>query len=88
MQTEVDAGYEGEKQVVLIEVKNSKADNVIIRQLYYPFRQWKNYTDKKVITLFFERIEDEYHIWQFEFTDINDYNSITFVRSARYVILP
>ncbi|MCD6417354.1 hypothetical protein J7M00_01055, partial [bacterium] len=74
VQTEVDAGYEGEKQVVLVEVKNSKADNVIIRQLYYPFRQWKNYTDKKVITLFFERIKDEYHIWQFEFTDINDYN--------------
>lgn len=35
VQTEVDAGYEGEKQVVLIEGKNIKTDNVIIRQLYF-----------------------------------------------------
>ena len=36
VQTEVDAGYEGKDRVVLIEAKNTKATNTIIRQLYYP----------------------------------------------------
>lgn len=34
VQTEVDAGYEGKNQVVLIEAKNSKTNNTIIRQLF------------------------------------------------------
>ena len=55
VQTEVDAGYEGKNQVVLIEAKNFSATNVIIRQLYYPFRQWQEHTKKKVITLFFDK---------------------------------
>jgi len=88
VQTEVDAGYEGEKQIVLIEAKNFNASNVIIRQLYYPFRQWQSRTKKKVVTLFFDRNkkENEYFIWMFEFKDINDYNSIRLVKSCKYKI--
>ncbi len=52
VQTEVDAGYEGKEQIVLIEAKNFSATNVIIRQLYYPFRQWQEQTKKKVILSF------------------------------------
>jgi hypothetical protein len=85
VQTEVDAGYEGRNQIVLVEAKNSKARNVVIRQLYYPFRQWQIHTNKKVTTLYFERSkEDVYSIWQFEFTDPSDYNSINLVRSGRF----
>lgn len=87
VQTEVDAGYEGKEQVVLVEAKNSKIENVIIRQLYYPFRQWQNYTDKKVITLFFEKRSSSYSIWQFEFKDVKDYNSIELVKSERFKIV-
>jgi hypothetical protein len=53
VQTEVDAGYEGKEQVVLIEVKNSETKNTIIRQLYYPYCQWKAHASKKVHTLVF-----------------------------------
>ena len=87
VQTEVDAGYEGRNQVVLIEGKNSKIKNTIIRQLYYPFRQWQNHTEKKVISLFFERLNDTYLFWKFEFSDVNDYNSIKLVKSAKYRII-
>ena len=89
MQTEVDAGYEGKKQVVLIEAKNLIATNVIIRQLYYPFRQWQEQTRKKVVTLFFdkEHSEDIYSIWQFEFEDPKNYNSIKLVKSGKFRIL-
>lgn len=86
VQTEVDAGYEGREQVVLIEAKNAKMKNTIIRQLYYPFRQWQNHTKKKVITLFFEKIKDEYCFWRYEFEDVKDYNSIKLVETAKYNI--
>lgn len=88
VQTEVDAGYEGKDQIVLIEAKNFSATNIIIRQLYYPFRQWQEHTKKKVITLFFDKArgEDIYSIWQFEFKNTNDYNSAKLVRSERFKI--
>ena len=69
VQTEVDAGYEGANQVVLVEAKSGNATNTIIRQLYYPFRQWQQRTRKPVATLFFQRRGNEYHIWRFGFDD-------------------
>ncbi|MBI5747532.1 MAG: hypothetical protein HZA00_00290 [Nitrospinae bacterium] len=87
VQTEVDAGYEGKNQVALIEAKNSQTDNTIIRQLFYPFRQWTHHTKKTVKTLFFEKREQFYSLWQFEFGDSNDYNSILLTKSSRYKIV-
>lgn len=87
VQTEVDAGYEGKSQVVLIEAKNSKTNNTIIRQLYYPFRLWSHWTTKTVKTLFFEKRGRFYSLWQFEFSDVNDYNSIHLTKSSRYEII-
>lgn len=86
VQTEVDAGYEGRNKVVLVEAKNSKSTNTIIRQLYYPFRQWQSYTEKKVLSLFFEKTNDLYSLWEFEFDNILDYNSIKLVKSGKYKI--
>ncbi|OHA57830.1 MAG: hypothetical protein A2114_01015 [Candidatus Vogelbacteria bacterium GWA1_51_14] len=87
VQTEVDAGYEGKNKVVLIEAKNSSTKNTIIRQLYYPYRQWSEHTKKKVFLLFFEKRVDEYLIWQYEFTDKNNYDSIKLVKSKKYKII-
>jgi len=92
VQTEVDAGYEGAEQVVLVEAKNAQATNIIIRQFYYPFRQWKSRlkemgVDKPVFTVFFEKIDREFHLWQFRFETEDDYNSIQLVRSARYLVV-
>ena len=86
VQTEVDAGYEGKNQVVLVEAKSAGTQNVIIRQLYYPYRQWKSYTDKQVVTLFFEKSGDAYSIWNFRFREEEDYNSIELVKSGKYRI--
>jgi hypothetical protein len=89
VQTEVDAGYEGKKQIVLVEAKPSGQKNTIIRQLYYPFRQWQDCTNKKVLNLFFEKNikNNTYSIWQFKFNNVKDYNSIKLVRSAKYKII-
>ncbi len=87
VQTEVDAGYEGRNQIVLIEAKNSSTKNTIIRQLYYPNRQWQIHTRKKVKTLFFEKRNDFYSFWQFDFPEEDNYNSIKLVKSARFRII-
>ena len=87
VQTEVDAGYEGKDKVVLIEAKNSKTNNTIIRQLYYPFRQWSEHTDKEIFLLFFEKRMDDYLIWEYKFDDKMDYNSIKLVKAKKFRIV-
>jgi len=87
VQTEVDAGYEGRDQVVLIEAKNTKTTNTIIRQLYYPYRQWQLHTDKQVNILFFEKRKTDYFLWQFGFEDIQQYNSINLLKAERFRII-
>ncbi|MFH1472402.1 MAG: hypothetical protein ABIF85_05865 [Nanoarchaeota archaeon] len=87
VQTEVDAGYEGKKQIVLIEAKSGNVKNTIIRQLYYPYRQWSEHTKKPISLLFFESKNKTYYIWQYEFTDKYDYNSIRLVKSEKYQIV-
>ncbi|MCA9979345.1 MAG: hypothetical protein KDD89_00870 [Anaerolineales bacterium] len=91
VQTEVDAGYEGASSVVLVEAKNNGTDNVIIRQLYYPYRQWTHHMQqhkhpKLVTTIFFERVGDDFCLWQFRFREPTDYNSIELIKSARYTL--
>lgn len=91
VQTEVDAGYEGKSSIVLIEAKNTSASNTIIRQLYYPYRQWQINTNKEVFPVFFEKRvidgENIFYIWQYAFTDSEDYNSIELVKSGRFRII-
>ncbi|MBM4177438.1 hypothetical protein FJ208_01385 [Candidatus Gribaldobacteria bacterium] len=89
VQTEVDAGYEGKNQIVLVEAKNFNATNIIIRQLYYPYRQWQERTKKKIITLFFDKTRSAniYSIWQFEFTNPKDYSSIKLIKSDKFKII-
>lgn len=45
---EIDAGYETTESLVLIEAKNVFADNFLVRQLYYPYRLWKERVKKKL----------------------------------------
>jgi hypothetical protein len=91
VQTEVDAGYEGRNSIVLIEAKNNSTTNTIIRQLYYPYRQWEQNTGKTVYPVFFEKriVEKEpiFYIWQYSFSDSQDYNSIQLVKSGRFRII-
>jgi hypothetical protein len=86
VQTEVDAGYEGRNKIVLIEAKNASTKNTINRQLFYPYKQWKQHTQKDVYLLFFEKRGGVFHIWQYGFREENDYNSIYLARSGRYSV--
>ncbi len=87
VQTEVDAGYEGRNQIVLIEAKNRHSNNTIIRQFFYQFKQWQIHTQKKVQTLIFEKRGIYYSLWHFEFNDVDDYNSIVLKKSQSFEIV-
>ena len=91
VQTEVDAGYEGRDQIILVECKNSQTKNTIIRQLFYPFKQWSseknNPENKAVRNVFFEKRGKEYLLWEYQFTDKNNYNSIDLLQKKKYVVV-
>ena len=86
VQTEVDAGYEGIGQIVLLEAKNAQTTNLIIRQLFYPYRQWQSASKKTIRLAFFEKREDEYCLWEYAFKKPNNYNSIELIRSGRFIL--
>ena len=48
-QCEIDAGFETENFLFIIEAKNKIIGDFLIRQLYYPYRLWQEKIDKKVI---------------------------------------
>ena len=87
VQTEVDGGYEGKDDIYLIEAKNANQKEVIIRQLYFPYRYWSSeISNKKVHPVFFEKQGNEYMLWLYEIADKYDYNSIRLVKSCKYII--
>lgn len=88
VQTEVDAGYEGKDKIVLIEAKNTGTKNTIIRQLFFPFKQWGDFTNKNITSLFFEKDHRNncYSIWEFDFKDPNEYGSIYLKQAKRFKI--
>jgi len=88
VQTEVDAGYEGRDVIILVEAKSFKQSNFIIRQLYYPFRQWSIRTGKNVRTMYYAyHPESKQHMfWEYAFKDPLNYNSILLTKSRAYVI--
>ncbi|MDX2078498.1 MAG: hypothetical protein SFZ02_18850 [bacterium] len=84
--TKVNGGYEGKNQVVLVRTRDTRAKNIVIRQIFYPYRQWSQVTNKPVHPIFFVRQGREYHFWRFAFTDADDYTSIKLIEANRLVV--
>lgn len=87
-QIEIDGGYEGERQLMLIEAKNSIASDFLIRQLYYPYRLWQSKIQKQVIPVFVTFSNDVFSLFQFDFIEPDNYNSLQLVKQKNYVIAP
>lgn len=85
-QIEIDGGYEGFETLALIEAKNSLSDDFIIRQIYYPYRLWKDKVSKKVKPIFMTYSNGIFTLYEYEFQDHNDYNSLILVKQRRYTI--
>lgn len=83
-QVEIDGGYEGENAFVICEAKNIAAEELLIRQLYYPYRLWKGKVKKPVVPVFMVYSNDIFHIFVYEFTEMCDYNSLHMLAHKAY----
>lgn len=66
VQIEIDAGYESENAIYIFEAKIGKRENFNIRQLLFPFLEWKNRTSKPVIPIFLFFTNGFYYLFQFD----------------------
>lgn len=85
-QIEIDAAYEGIRSLALFEAKRDLSDDFLVRQLYYPYRVWKSRITKPVRPLFLVYSNGIYHIYEYEFTDPDNYSSIVLVRQKNYSV--
>jgi hypothetical protein len=83
-QIEIDAGYEFTDGFCIIEAKNVAVEEMLIRQLYYPYRLWTGKISKPVIPLLMVYSNDIFHFFQYNFTDSNNYNSLKLVSYKSY----
>lgn len=74
-QIEIDAGYEGDNSLLIIEAKNDIPRDFLVRQLYYPYRLWQRKIDKKVRPIFFNYSNGIFYIREYEFKKTDNYNS-------------
>lgn len=85
-QIEIDAAYEGINYLSLFEAKMDLADDFLIRQLYYPFRVWGNRVTKTVKPIFLIFSNGVFNLYQYEFEDPTNYNSLVLVKQKNYMI--
>jgi len=85
-QVEIDAGYEGDSSLLLIEAKKDISDDFLVRQLYYPYRIWNGKIHKQVRSVFLTYTNGTFHLREYKFTDVNHYNSLVLVKHKKYVI--
>ncbi|NEN91174.1 MAG: translation elongation factor, partial [Okeania sp. SIO3H1] len=85
-QCEIDAGFETDDCLILIEAKNYKVEDFLIRQLYYPYRLWSKKIGKRIVPVLMTYSNDIFSFFIYEFVDISDYNSITLIENKNYVI--
>lgn len=83
-QIEIDAGFEGEQFFSIIEAKNKKPDDFLIRQLYYPYRLWKSKISKKIKNIFLTYENNIFTFYEYDFLDVYNYNSIYFIKKKSY----
>ena len=83
---EIDGGYESKSKVVLVEAKNSMPEDFVIRQLYYPYRHWKDKVMKEIVPVFFAYDNGIYNMFIYSFEDLFKYNSLKLNNIKRYMI--
>ena len=83
-QLEIDGGFEGAHSLVLLEAKNSLADDFLVRQLYYPFRLWRSLVSKDVKPVFMTYSNSIFSLYEYNFKDPDDYNSLELIKHKNY----
>jgi len=84
VQIEVDAGFESPNKIYLFEAKLGRVEDFNIRQLYYPFKDWKIKSTKEIVPLFFVYTNGLFYILQFAFGD--EYGELNLVKSKCFTV--
>lgn len=83
-QVEIDGGFENQNVFSIIEGKNVVHSNFLIRQLYYPTRLWGQKISKPIRPVFMVYSNNIFRLLEYEFTNIDYYNSIKLVQERNY----
>lgn len=86
-QIEIDGAFEGVNYLSLIEAKTEYPENFLVRQLYYPFRTWKDCVEKEVKTIFLVYSNGIFSLYEYVFHDEFCYNSIKLNKQKHYSII-
>lgn len=83
-QVEIDAGYESPEGFCICEAKNIASPEILIRQLYYPYRLWRSKIIKPIIPMFLVFSNDIFHTFTYYFEDDYYYNSLKLKEHKAY----
>ncbi|HSH50540.1 MAG TPA: hypothetical protein VK982_02345 [Bacteroidales bacterium] len=85
-QIEIDAAYETKDAFIIVEAKKQKVNDFNIRQLYYPYKTWRNKLNKEIVPVFFTVSNDIFSIFVYKFQDDNIFNSIKCIEQKHYLL--
>ena len=85
-QCEIDGAFESADSFAILEVKNEEVNDFHIRQLYYPYRLWRNKMSKPVVPVFLTYSNEVFSFSVYDFVRPDDYNSLELVKQKRYQI--
>ncbi|RNC99554.1 type II restriction enzyme [Lysinibacillus halotolerans] len=83
---DIQGGFESEEDFLIINAKNSRLDDFLISQMYFPYRYWTSKINKNVRTIFITFSNDIFNFFEYEFINLNNYNSIRLVKQKNYRI--
>jgi hypothetical protein len=84
VQIELDSGFEGQN-VVLLEAKFGTINDFLVRQLYYPYRNFLELgVQKRIVPVLLVYSNKVYSLYEFGFEEVNLYQSIRLIRQVDY----
>ncbi|PRQ11256.1 hypothetical protein C1Y63_06805 [Corynebacterium sp. 13CS0277] len=85
-QMEIDAGFEGDSVVVLVEAKNKLPDDFNIRQVYYPYLRFRQQVRKPVRNVYMTYVSGVFTLYEFTFEDDHSMQTIKDGHSRQYIL--
>ena len=85
-QIEIDAAFEGIQHLALFEAKCDIAEDFLIRQIYYPYRTWREKISKPVKTIFLVYSNGIYRLYEYFFENPQNYNSLKLINQKNYSV--
>lgn len=83
-QIEIDGGFENDESVIIMEAKNLRHDDFHVRQLYYPYRKYHAFVTKPIRLVFSQYTNLTYYLYEYEFEDPENYNSLKLLRHEAF----